>query len=383
MQEYFVDSPEQLKQLCERLQGSPWLALDTEFIRERTYFPHFCLLQISNGKEAVCVDPIRLADLSPLTDLLFDENIVKVFHAGRQDLEIFHQLWQRLPAPLFDTQVAASLLGQGEQVGYGGLVQKVLGIELEKGASRTDWSQRPLEQEQIRYALDDVIHLGEVYLKQRAALEEMERLQWLDDDFNMLTNPATYQIEPESCWKRVKGRQHLKGVQMAVLQQLAAWREHRAIKRDKPRKWMVKDEILLEMARRMPNSKTELLKLRGVEDRLVERYGEDLLQLIEEAREIPKEQWPVEKRAKRPGPAQEALADLLMCALRLLAQQQKISPAIIAGRKELERLINGERDIALLSGWRKSVAGEVLLDLAEGRRQIVTTGGVPRIDGGV
>ncbi len=381
MQEHFVDTPKQLKQLCERLQDSPWLALDTEFIRERTYFPRFCLLQISNGKEALCIDPIRLEDLSPLTDLLFDEKIVKVFHAGRQDLEIFHQLWQRLPAPLFDTQIAASLLGQGEQVGYGGLVQKVLGIELEKGASRTDWSQRPLEQEQVRYALDDVIHLGDVYLQQQAALESMERLQWLDDDFNMLADPATYQIDPESCWKRVKGRQHLKGVQMAVLQQLAAWRELQAIKCDKPRKWMVKDEILLEIARRMPSDKTQLLKLRGVEDRLVERHGEDLLRLVKQARAIPKEQWPVEKRLKRPSPVQEALADLLMCALRILAQQQKISPAIIAGRKELDRLINGERDIALLSGWRKSVAGEVLLDLVEGRRQIVTTEGVPRIEG--
>ncbi len=381
MQEHFVDTPQQLKQLCERLQDSPWLALDTEFIRERTYFPHFCLLQISNGKEALCIDPIRLEDLSPLMDLLFDKKIVKVFHAGRQDLEIFYQLWQRLPAPLFDTQVAASLLGQGEQVGYGSLVQKVLGIELEKGASRTDWSQRPLEQEQVRYALDDVIHLGDVYLQQRAALESMGRLQWLDDDFNMLADPATYQIDPESCWKRVKGRQHLKGVQIAVLQQLAAWRELQAIKCDKPRKWMVKDEILLEIARRTPSDKTQLLKLRGVEDRLVERHGEDLLQLIKQARAIPKEQWPVEKRSKRPSPVQEALADLLMCALRILAQQQKISPAIIAGRKELDRLINGERDIALLSGWRKSVAGEVLLDLVEGRRQIVTTEGVPRIEG--
>ncbi|MCF6283447.1 MAG: ribonuclease D [Candidatus Polarisedimenticolaceae bacterium] len=379
MQEHFVDSPEQLKQLCERLQQSQWLALDTEFIRERTYFPHFCLLQISNGQEAACIDPLSLEDLSPLTALLFDENIVKVFHAGRQDMEIFYQHWQRLPSPLFDTQVAASLLGQGDQIGYGGLVQKVLGIELEKGASRTDWSQRPLEQEQVRYALDDVIHLGDVYLQQRAALEKMERLQWLDDDFNMLTDPTTYQNAPESCWQRVKGRQHLKGVQMAVLQQLAAWREERAIKRNIPRKWMVKDEILLEMARRMPSDKAQLLKLRGVEDRLVERHGEDLLQLIKKARALPKDEWPVEKRAKRPGLEQEALTDLLMCALRLLSQQQKITPVIIAGRKELERLAKGERDIALLSGWRKSVAGDVLLDLAEGRCQIEVEKGVPRI----
>ncbi len=380
MQEHFVDTPDQLKQLCERLQSSSWLALDTEFIRERTYYPHFCLLQVSNGKEAVCIDPISLSDLSPLTRLLFDKRIVKVFHAGRQDLEIFYQLWQRLPAPLFDTQIAASLLGQGEQIGYGGLVQKVLGIELEKGASRTDWSQRPLEQEQIRYALDDVIHLGELYLQQRSALEKMDRLQWLEDDFNRLADPATYQIIPEHCWQRVKGRQHLKGVQMAVLQHLAAWREERAIKRDKPRKWIVKDEILLEMARRMPSDKKQMLKLRGVEERLVERHGDDLLQLIKQARATPQAQWPVEKRAKRPGPEQEALIDLLMCGLRIQAQQQNITPAIIAGRKELDRLANGERDIPLLTGWRKGVAGDALLGVVEGRSQIVVTAGVPKIE---
>ena len=380
MQEQFVDKPEQLEQLCNRLQKSRWLALDTEFIRERTYYPHFCLLQISNGEEAACIDPLQLDDLSPLTALLFDESIVKVFHAGRQDLEIFHLLWQRLPRPLFDTQIAATLLGQGEQIGYGGLVQKVLGIELEKGAARTDWSQRPLEQEQIRYALDDVIHLGEIYLQQRSALEKMGRLQWLESDFNMLADPATYQIEPDSCWQRVKGRQHLKGVQLTVLQQLAAWREERAIKRDKPRKWMLKDEILLEMARRMPNDKQQLQRLRGVEERLVERHGDALLQLIDQARSLPPELWPVEQRTKRPGVEQEALTDLLMCALRLLAQQQKISPAIIAGRKELERLAKGERDITLLNGWRKSIAGDILLDLAEGRNQIRIEEGVPRIE---
>jgi ribonuclease D len=380
MQEHFIDQPEQLKAFCERLKGSSWLALDTEFLRERTYYPHFCLLQIGNGEEAACIDPLQLDDLSPLTDLLFDPQIVKVFHAGRQDMEIFYLQWQRLPSPLFDTQVAASLLGQGEQIGYGNLVQKVLGIELEKGASRTDWSQRPLEKEQVRYALDDVVHLGEVYLQQRAALDRMDRLAWLDDDFNMLTDPATYQITLDECWKRVKGRQHLKGVQMAALQQLAAWREEQAIQRDKPRKWILKDEPVLELARRMPDDMRELKKVRGIEERLVERHGDDLLGLIKQARAIPKEQWPVEHRPKRAGIEQEALTDILVCGLRLLAHQQKITPAIIAGRKELERLAMGERDIALLSGWRRSVAGETLLGLAEGRYQIVVTAGVPKIE---
>ncbi|MES9874721.1 MAG: ribonuclease D, partial [Candidatus Sedimenticola sp. 6PFRAG7] len=160
MQELFVDTPKQLNALCEQLRGSPWLALDTEFVREKTYHPNFCLLQVANGEVAACVDPLVLDDITPLLDIIFDSGITKVFHAARQDLEIFQHLWQRLPVPLFDTQLAATLLGMGDQVGYGNLVKKTLGLELEKGHARTDWARRPLQETQLRYALDDVIYLG-------------------------------------------------------------------------------------------------------------------------------------------------------------------------------------------------------------------------------
>ena len=163
MQELHIATEQQLHELCTLLQGSRWLALDTEFIREKTYYPDFCLLQISNGTVAASVDPLAIEDLSELVDIMYDGSIVKIFHAGRQDLEIFHQLWGKLPQPLFDTQLAATLLGLGSQIGYGNLVQKVIGRELEKGHSRTDWSRRPLSQDQLRYALDDVIYLGDIY----------------------------------------------------------------------------------------------------------------------------------------------------------------------------------------------------------------------------
>lgn len=377
MQEHFIDTPEKLQQLCRDLSGSDWLALDTEFIRERTYFPRFCLLQLCNGEQAACIDPIALPDLSPLQALLYDQHITKVFHAGRQDLEIFHHLWHELPQPLFDTQVAASLLGSGDQIGYANLVREMLDIELNKGASRTDWSLRPLEPEQLRYALDDVIHLGEIYLQQRASLEKLQRLAWLDEDFNTLADPATYRIDPQAIWQRVRGRQQLRGVQLAVLQQLASWREQRALSSDKPRKWILKDDLLLELARHMPEDLQQLSRLRGIDDKLLERRGQILLDQIKQARAIPAETWPAEKHPQRPGIEQEALADLLMCALRLQAHTLKISPSMLASRKELQQLACGKRDLPLLRGWRKKVAGSLLLELVEGRSRIEISNGKP------
>ena len=377
MQEHFIDTPEKLQQLCRNLSGSDWLALDTEFIRERTYFPRFCLLQLCNGEQAACIDPITLPDLSPLQALLYDPRITKVFHAGRQDLEIFHHLWHELPQPLFDTQVAASLLGNGDQIGYANLVKEMLDIELNKGASRTDWSLRPLEPEQLRYALDDVIHLGEIYQQQRSGLEKLQRLEWLDEDFRTLADPATYQIDPQTSWQRVRGRQQLRGVQLAVLQQLASWREERALSSDKPRKWILKDEVLLDLARRMPENLQQLSRIRGIDDKLVERRGQTLLDLIRNTRAIPAEAWPTEKRPQRPGIEQEAMADLLMCALRLQAQTLKISPSMLANRKELQQLASGKRDLPLLRGWRRKVMGELLLELVEGRNRIEISDGRP------
>jgi len=225
MQEQFIDRPEQLATFVEAMHGARWLAVDTEFIRERTYFPRLCLIQIASEEIAACIDPLKIEDLSPLKALLLDPGITKVFHAARQDLEIFLHIWGELPTPIFDTQPAAALLGIGDQVGYGNLIQQVLGINLAKDHSRTDWSRRPLQKAQMRYALDDVIYLGQAYRKMRRQLEEQGRLEWLEAEFESLADPATYALEPMAMWQRVKGRQHLKGVRLAILQQLARARE--------------------------------------------------------------------------------------------------------------------------------------------------------------
>lgn len=376
MLELHVETGPQLHELCTQLQGSRWLALDTEFIREKTYYPIFCLLQISNGTLAASVDPLALEDLSELVDIIYATSSVKIFHAGRQDLEIFHQLWGRLPQPIFDTQLAATLLGLGTQIGYGNLVQKVTGRELEKGHSRTDWSRRPLSKEQLRYALDDVIYLGEIYTEILEQLRKLKRETWLQEDFNILTDPATYAIDPQVMWQRIKGNQHLKGVQLAVLQAISAWREQEAERANRPRRWIIKDDALIELARRQPATMEGLEQIRDLEPGSIKRHGDTLINLIANAKNMPKDKWPLAKTGMaRLNANQEAIADLLHACLRLIADQEDISPSALASRKDLELLTTGDRDSELLHGWRKALVGDALIEVLEGRIS-------PRLDHG-
>ncbi len=376
MQELYINTAEGLTQLCDTLRDSPWLALDTEFVREKTYYPRFCLLQISNGEVAAGIDPLALDDLSPLLEILYNTDTTKVFHAGRQDLEIFYNLWGKLPTPLFDTQLAASLLGFGDQVGYGGLVKEVLGIELAKGHARTDWSIRPLQEAQLRYALDDVIYLCDLYLQLKKRLEHQGRDRWLQKDFDYLAEPTTYVITAEDAWRRVKGRQNLKGVQLAILQILAGWRESEAQRADKPKRWIVKDEVLIDLARRRPKDLQQMEQIRGLEAGTIKRRGDALLKLLDEGAEIPREQWPQEKaRPPRLSHNQEAMTDLLTCCLRLLADENDISHNALGNRKELERLVSGDRELAILHGWRSSLAGDKLLQVLGGELRPVIQDG--------
>ncbi len=382
MQELFIETPQQLQDFFDQVKHSPWLAVDTEFIRERTYYPRLCLVQVANDKVAAAIDPLALKDLSLLKALLLDPAIEKVFHAARQDQEIFLNEWGALPQPVFDTQPAAALLGLGDQVGYGKLIQQVLKVELAKDHSRTDWSRRPLDKAQLRYALDDVIFLGQAYVKMKQALEKQGRLAWLKPEFESLAAEATYALNPMDMWKKVKGRQHLKGVKLAVLQALAAWREEKALARNLPRRWILKDDVLLEIARRAPANARDLEKIRGVDGNFIKHNAGDIIQRVQEALALPRDQWPQDRfRANRPTPEQEAVLDMLSAALRLIALEAGLSPQAIASRKDLAALLSGDERAALLRGWRKQVAGIPLREVLEGKRRINLENGKISISG--
>ncbi len=363
----YVDNPNALSALCQALEPATVLSLDTEFMREKTYRARLCLIQIATDDVIACVDPIALPDLDPLMAILYDPKRLKVLHAARQDLEIFHDLHGRVPAPVFDTQIAAALLGFSDQAGYGTLVEGLLGITLEKGHARTDWSRRPLDAEQIAYAADDVRHLHRLYPLICERLEQAGRSDWLDDDFRALTDPDRYRRPDTEAWRRVSGHGRLKPQQLAILQTLAAWREAQARERDKPRKWILGDEVLLDLARRAPTERSALERIRGLNPATLRHHGETLLALIEQARQRPKAQWPTPPARERPTPEQEGLADLLMACVRILGQQHGISPATLTTRKEVERLVRGERDLPLLQGWRARLVGDTLLALLQGR----------------
>lgn len=373
----FVERDDQLEALCARLAQAEWLTLDTEFLREKTYYPQLCLVQIASSTEVACIDPQKVSSLDPLLALFKDSRILKVFHAARQDLELFWQGYGVLPIPLFDTQVAAPLLGYPEQTGYATLVKDRLGIEIDKSETRTDWSRRPLTTSQLDYAAGDVRHLAELFPRMRDELTERGRLAWLTEDFAVLTDPATYENPPEHAWRRLRGLQKFRGAALSCAQALAAWREERAQQDDRPRKWVLSDDALFTLARIKLESVADLSRVRGLPPALADRYGEQLVSLLNEARQRAPEPLPEGERPEALNEDQEAGVDVLMGVLRRLAFAQSLNPSSIASRKDLQELMRGERaNSPLLRGWRRGIAGERLLDVLEGRSrlQVMPTG---------
>ena len=352
-----IDTAFALADFCQSLQGAAWLAVDTEFVRERTYHARLCLLQVASDSELGCIDVLALEDLAPLTALLFEPGVVKVMHAAQQDLEIFQRHWGRLPRPLFDTQIAAALLGQGEQIGYGALVRDVLAVELDKSQTRTDWSQRPLSEAQLRYAADDVRFLGPLYRRQHEALTALGRLDWLWAETAPLTATGDAPA-PTEAWRRVKGHHTLRGGQLAVLQALAVWRESEAEARDLPRQWLIRDEALQTLARRPPRNREQLQRL-GLDQRLLRRLGPTLLALIRDACELPAEQWPTPVERLVLDEAEQALLERAQRLIREIASRHDLAPPLLATRRELERWVRGA-EIPALRGWRAGLVGEAL-----------------------
>lgn len=364
---FYVDSSEKLHELCEKIKDAPLLVLDTEFVREKTYRAKLCLIQIATDNIIACVDPIVLNDISPLMKIINDKSKLKILHSARQDYEIFYDLNNELPSPLFDTQLAASLLGYGEQVGYGALVSKVLGVQLDKAHTRTDWSKRPLSTAQIHYASDDVYYLRQLYPLLKNKLIDQGRENWLDDEFNSLCQPELYITHPEEAWNKVKGINRLRPRQLAAAKNIAQWREEVAIKKDRPRRWILADDILLTAAQLLPKNITQLESVANIKKATIENSGKTILNCIKKALELDETELPSIKKPKRLTADQEIIADLLMTQIKLVANEQNISPTNIANRKMVEKIISGDTDIPLLKGWRYQLAGKQLQDLLSGK----------------
>lgn len=362
-----IDTPEDLTAIAAHLGRCDWFALDTEFIREDTYWPRLCLIQVATDERLACIDPLALDTLGPLLEVLHDPGITKVLHASGQDLEIFHHLDGRVPAPVFDTQVAAPLLGFPEQAGYGTLVETLLGVRLAKGHARTDWSERPLPADALSYAADDVRYLVPLYREIRDALAARGRLGWLDAELSGLGDAERFERPPEDAWRRLKGIERLPGPGRAVARALAAWREQEARARDLPRGRILRDDALVEVARSLPRDRTQLRRVRALRGAALERHGETLLRLVAEARTQPAPD--VERGGRRPGPLDargEALVDALSALVRLRAAENDLNPVTIAGRRELTRIATGERAADVLAGWRATLLADELDAMMDG-----------------
>ncbi len=370
MSSLYIDNQADLKKFCNTLKDSRWITLDTEFIREKTYYPQLCLIQIANHQQAACIDPLAIDNLDSLFDLLYNPAITKVLHSCSQDLEIFYYLRDAVPQPIFDTQLAAAVLGYGEQIGYANLVKAILNIELDKSQTRTDWSRRPLQEKQIEYALDDVRYLCTLYENIQQQLTDTQRSDWLNNDFQKMTDEANYHVNPDAMWRRVKQASRLKGVKLNILKHLASWRERRAIEINRPRRWVMADEVLLNLAMQKPRDKSQLLHIRGLEKKAIDHIGDHLLTLIRQAQQEPEDNWPKFKIPAKPNTEQEALADMVIAILRHQASQHKLSPQLLATRDEVNKVVMGERQTPLLDGWRRQLAGNCVLDFLEGRSQL-------------
>lgn len=364
----YISDQESLEAFVERARSSSVLAIDTEFLREKTYYAKLCLLQMATDDEVVIVDPFAVKNLAALTPLLRDESVTKLFHAGGQDLEILYRVTGVLPTPVFDTQIAAALLGHTMQVGYGALVHSLCGVSLKKTDSFTDWSRRPLSESQLEYAADDVIYLPEMYRTMRNRLETKGRLAWLANDFAELSDPARYEEDPRLRYRRLKRGSSLSRQQLSAAREAAAWREVEARKRDIPRKWVITDEQIVEVCKREARTIDELFMVRGMRERLTTRDARALVACMKTGMDLPSEQWPELDRASKSEPNVDAQLDLMTALVRLRARENDIAMQALASHSDLAQVARGYTEgVDVLRGWRRAMVGEELLELLDGR----------------
>ncbi|MFP6729677.1 MAG: ribonuclease D [Alphaproteobacteria bacterium] len=377
-----ITTTEDLTALCQRLASAEFITVDTEFMRETTFWPKLCLAQVAGPDEAAAIDTMASGlDLAPLFELLSNPSVLKVFHAARQDLEIFHHLDGRVPGPLFDSQVAAMVCGFGEQVSYQALAAKLAGAHLDKSSRFTDWSHRPLSERQLEYAIGDVTHLRVIYQRLSDSLEKSGRATWVAEEMTALSDPALYEQLPVNAWKRIKSRS-TDGRFLAVLSQVAAWREKEAQARDQPRNRILRDESLLEIAARAPTSVDGLARTRGLGKRLAEgSMGKSLIAAVTAGLAMPEADRPKAPKARPSARGAGPVIELLKVLLKKKCEAHDVAQRLVANSAELERIAaENDADVPALNGWRREIFGEDALALKSGKLALSIKGGQVHVD---
>jgi ribonuclease D len=371
----YVDDAERLRLVCAHLATVERFGLDTEFVGERTYVPQLELIQVATAGQCALIDCRAVTDLAPFFTILADRAIEKVVHAGQQDIELFYKLSGHVPGPVFDTQVAAAMAGMGAQPGYAQLAERLVGVSVDKTETLTDWSRRPLTRAQIAYAADDVRYLLPLYDALRRRLTELGRWKWLQEELRRLERSVRSQpVEPSRAYLRIKGRGSLRGRGLAVLRELGAWREELAQRLNKPRGSVVRDEALVEIARKAPTTVSALHGLRAVRSRELDRHAEEVVSRIARALELPKEHWP--EPPSSPGPAPSTgVVELLQAVVRSRAEEAQVAPSLLATHADLQLLVQQHAagdtaDLLIMQGWRRRIAGNDLVALLEGRASV-------------
>ena len=377
-----ITTTEELAAFCEALAGTEFIAVDTEFMRERTYWPKLCLAQVAGPDDAAAIDALADGiDLGPLDALMANAKVLKVFHAARQDLEIFYLRMNKVPQPLFDTQVAAMVCGHGEAASYESLATKLAKAKIDKSSRFTDWTRRPLSDAQLTYAISDVTHLRDVYLKLSADLEQRGRADWLHDEMRVLTSPETYRMEPEHAWERLKTRVR-KPKELAVLIEVAAWREREAQTRDVPRSRVLKDDVIGDVAIQAPTTIERLASLRSLPKGFERsKWGEAIIEAVKAGLARDPKTLPRFERAK-PAANGQATVELLKVLLRMTSEKHGVAAKVIATVDDLDRIAGDDHaDVPALSGWRRELFGEKAIALKHGKLALaVEKGRVVAVD---
>ena len=370
-----ITNTEDLIAFCDLLKAAPFITVDTEFMRETTYWPKLCLIQAASSDHAGIIDPMaRDIDLKPFLDILADESILKVFHACRQDMEIFVNLGC-MPKPIFDTQVAAMAAGYGDQVAYDSLVRQKLKIDIDKGSRFTDWTRRPLSDQQLQYALGDVTHLAKVYIRLRDRLAREGRLDWVSEEMKALTHPSLYSTDPDQAWRRLKPRKN-SAKYMGVFAQVAAWRERTAQERDIPRGRILKDEGVDEIATQVPTDSAAFDHLRSTSKGFgASKFGQELADIIKAVLKNPEAYAPKVEKSAPPVQVPASVVELLKVLLRIRCEEEGVAPKLLATVADLEKIaLDDDADVPALHGWRRKVFGEDALRLKRGELALVLNG---------